>query len=276
MNSILLNSTSLKWYHNLPNEIRRGSIIRFSFFGFFSESLYKGRPGVLVERGLFFTWIQFYSILPPLKWYHNLPNEFRGGSIIRCSFSWFYSEVLYKGRPGVLVERGLLFTWIQFYSIPFSLKWYHNLPNEFRRGSIIRFSFFWFYSESLYKGRSGVLVERGLFLHEFTSTQFYPLWNGVTTSLVKSAEEDLLLNISIINTFSHVWSDSRTLHQNVTCFSSNVWQNPQSKKLLVTKAVVVKSWFLVRHVLLLFQNAAQKLVSAHAPPRSLVILLCVV
>ena len=158
-------------------------------FVYYSESLYKGRPGVLVERGLFFTWIQFYSILPPLKWYHSLPNEFRGGSIIRCSFSWFYSEVLYKGRPGVLVERGLF----QFYSILPPLKWYHNPPNEIRRGSIIRFSFSWFYSESLYKGRPGVLVERGLFLHEFNSTQFYPPWNGITVPLMKSEGDPLFV-----------------------------------------------------------------------------------
>ena len=171
------------------------------------------------------------SILSPLKWYHNLPNEIRRGSLFVFPSLDFIVKACIRGGPGVLVERGLFLTWIQFYSILPPLKWYHNLPNEFWRGSIIRFSFSWFYSESLYKGRPGVLVERGLFFS--TWIQFYPLWNGVTTSLMKSAEEDLLLNISIINTFSHVWSDSRTLHQNVNCFSSNVWQNPQSKKLLV-------------------------------------------
>ena len=196
----------LKWYHNLPNEFRRGSIIRFSFSWFYSESLYKGRPGVLVERGPFsheFNSTQFY---PRLKWYHNLPNEFRRGSIIRFSFSWFYSESLYKGRPGVLVERGLFsheFNSTQFYP---RLKWYHNLPNEFRRGSIIRFSFSWFYSESLYKGRPGVLVEREVFYMNSILLNSTPVWNGIRTSLMNSEGGPLF-------GFSFSWFYSESLYK---------------------------------------------------------------
>ena len=50
------------------------------------------------------------SILLPLKWFHNLPDEFKRGSTILFFFSlletvfFLNSERLHKGRPGVLVE----------------------------------------------------------------------------------------------------------------------------------------------------------------------------
>ena len=125
----------------------------------------RGGQEFLVERGLFlheFNSTQFY---PPLKWYHNLPNEFRRGSIIRFSFSWFYSEGLYKGRPGVLVERGLFLH--EFNSTQFYLLW-NGITTSLMKSEgdpLFVFSFSWFYSERLYNGRPGVLVERGLFVN---------------------------------------------------------------------------------------------------------------